>query len=163
MRKKIPKNGLYAKVGEVSNEFRARAIVLARSVEWSESKGKTTDYATSFEGRPALEKEPELFDRWPVDIWKSAFFLKLEPDGYIHKHVDEPHPWNTYHIVLLSNDKCISRVWQGTRQHDFCLQPGGIYLIDRTNPHESLNAGDMQRIHLLMEVRDVADKNLSGP
>ena len=147
-------SGYYAKIGEVSNEFRARAIVAARSVTWSIKKGKNTDYSTSFDGRPALEKEPELTDRWPLDIWKSAFFLRLEPGGKVHKHTDEDHPWQTYHIVLLSNSDCISRIWQGTLQHDFRLQPGGIYRIDRTMPHESVNNGDTERIHLLMEVRD---------
>ena len=154
MKQKIAKAGYYAKMGEVSNEFRARAIVIARSVKWSESKGPSTDYATSFEGRPAFEQEPELTDRWPVTSWQSAFFLKLEPGGYVHKHVDEPHPWSTYHIVLLSNDQCINRVWQGRRQHDFNLQPGGIYLIDRQIPHESHNNGTTERIHLLMEVHE---------
>jgi aspartyl/asparaginyl beta-hydroxylase (cupin superfamily) len=132
-------------------------------VEWAINKGKKTDYSTSFDGRPALEKEPELTDRWPVDIWQSAFFLRLGPGGNIHKHVDEAHPWNTYHIVLLNNDQCINRVWQGARQHDFCLQPGGIYRIDRSIPHESFNNGDSERIHLLMEVRDAQNKYISGP
>lgn len=153
---KIQDAGFYFKVGQVSNEFRARAIVTARSVEWSVNKGKNTDYSTSFDGRPALEKEPELTDRWRVDIWQSAFFLRLAPGGKVHKHVDEPHPWNTYHIVLLSNDQCESRVWQGSYQHTFNLLPGGIYRIDRTNPHESVNDGETERIHLMLEVREPA-------
>ena len=159
MKKKIPTNGLYSKAGEVSNEFRARAIVISRSVEWQESKGPTTDYSASFDGREALEMESELTDLWPVDIWKSAFFMKLEPGGFVHKHTDEPHPWNTYHIVLLSNEKCWNRIWQGTREHNFCLKPGGIYRIDRTVPHESVNYGHSERIHLLMEVYDQQDFN----
>jgi len=147
-------SGYYAKVGVVSNAFRARAIVVARSVEWAIKKGENTDYSTSFFGRPALEKEPELTDRWPVDIWKSAFFLCLQPGGKVHKHMDEDHPWNTYHIVLLTNDECISRIWEGNRAHNFCLKAGGIYRIDRSCPHESVNEGETERIHLLMEVHD---------
>jgi hypothetical protein len=148
----------YDQIGEVSNEFRAQAIVIARKIEmerWQVSKGANTCYAATFEGQADLQKLSELTDRWSVDIWQSAFFLKLEPSDFIHRHVDEPHPWNSYHIVLLTNDDCINSMYDedGT-EHRFNLEPGGIYYVERTTEHGSVNNGDSERLHLLMEVHD---------
>lgn len=156
-------SGYYAKVGEVGEPFLSRAIAIAGNVKWTPHKGENTNYDTSFDGQEAFKREPELNERWAVDIWKSAFLLRLEPGGWIHKHSDRGNLWSTYHIVLLTNDDCINTIWQGTLQHDFRLKAGGIYRVDRTNPHESVNNGATERIHLLMEVRDAQNKFVSGP
>jgi aspartyl/asparaginyl beta-hydroxylase (cupin superfamily) len=146
----------YFKIGEISQETRAEIIVICRGLDhdWQPSVGEKRNYTANMEGKAALQKITELTDRWPVDIWQSAFFLNIPPGGQVHKHVDEAHPWNTYHIVLLTNDQCINRVWEGEREHDFRLQPNGIYRIDRSIPHESFNHGETERIHLLMEVHE---------
>ncbi len=60
----------YEKVGEVSSDFVAHAIVISRHCEgWQESRGDNTAYAATFEGRKELEQLSELTDRWPADIW----------------------------------------------------------------------------------------------
>jgi hypothetical protein len=145
----------YEKIGQISIALRKKIMVIARSVNYQVSKGEGTDYEASFDGRPALEKLSELTDLWPVDIWQSAFFLKLPPAGFIHRHIDQPHPWNTYHIVLQTNSKAISSMYdEDGAEHPFQLKTRMIYRVDRSCEHGSVNNGGAERFHLLMEIRD---------
>ena len=150
-------NDGYVKIGEISQETRAAAIVICRDLVdgWQDSKGPGRDYTANMEGIEALKGLTELTDRWPVEQWQSAFFLVIPPGGEVHKHTDEPHPWNSYHVVLLNNPQCRSSMYydNGSAQH-FYLQAGAIYRVDRSIEHASVNNGDEDRIHLLVEVHD---------
>jgi hypothetical protein len=41
----------------------------------------------------------------------------------------------------------------GSEEH-LHLEPNGIYSVDRSIEHDSVNNGETERIHLLMEVND---------
>jgi len=148
----------YEKVGEISKEFCVQAAAIAHNSElWHESRRPgLCDYAVTMWGLSELQQISELTDRWPVDIWQGHRFVQIDPGGYIHRHSDGSEKyWNSYHVVLLSNDQAISSMWDkdGT-EHTFNLKAGSIYEIDRRCDHSSVNNGDSERLHLLMEVRD---------
>jgi hypothetical protein len=149
---------LYEKVGEISKEFCARATDIAHTSEvWHESRRPgLCDYAVTMGGRAELEALSELTDRWPVDIWQGHRFVQIDPGGYIHRHSDGNEAyWNSYHVVLLSNDESISSIFDADGvEHKFNLEVGSIYFIDRICDHASVNNGDSERLHLLMEVHD---------
>lgn len=150
----------YKKVGEVSAELCAAAAAIAHnSPLWhSSNRPGLCVYAVTMEGREELEQLAELTDRWPVEIWQGFRFVKIEPEGYIHRHKDgDEHYWNSYHVVLLTNDQAISSMYDDDGDHHFNLQAGGIYEIDRRYEHSSVNNGDTERLHLLMEVHDGID------
>lgn len=147
----------YEKVGEFSQEFCVHAAAIAhRSSLWHESnRPGLCIYAVTMEGRDELEQLSELTDRWPVDIWQGHRFVKIDPGGYIHRHADGKEAyWSSYHLVLLTNDQAISSMYDDDGEHQFNLEVGGIYCIDRTCDHGSINNGGTERLHLLMEVRD---------
>lgn len=150
-------NDGYVKIGEISQDTRDRALAICRNLVdgWQVSKGETTDYAANMEAHEAIKELSELTDRWPVEQWQSAFFLVITPGGKVHRHTDSPHPWNTYHIVLLTNPECRnSMYYDDGSEHHFNLQAGAIYRVDRSIEHGSHNNGDEDRIHLLVEVHD---------
>ena len=134
---------MYERFGQIDKETRKALINLANSGTWKTVKGSGRDYLTCF----VTDEVKDFFD-WQE--WHSAFFLKIPPGGEVHRHTDVEHPWNTYHVVVCTNDDCIS-FSSGNPYH---LEVGDIYSIDRSIEHYSVNKGKTDRIHLLAEVYD---------
>jgi hypothetical protein len=148
----------YKKVGEISEEFCSQAAAIAHNSEnWQiADRPGLCVYSVTMDGREELEKLTELTDLWPVDLWQGHRFVKIDPGGYLHRHTDGREAyWHSYHIILLTNDQAISSMYDpdGT-EHAFNLEACGIYEIDRVCEHGSVNNGDSERLHLLIEVND---------
>lgn len=133
---------MYERVGEVDDAVLSFLKGRAMRADWKVVKGSGRDYLTSFCG-------DDVKGVFSWQHWQSAFFLKLPPGGKVHRHVDVLHPWKTYHVVVETNEGCVS--YTDVPQH---LEAGGIYSIDRTVEHWSENNGQSDRIHLLAEVYD---------
>ena len=132
---------MYERVGHVSVETVKHLQKISKHAIWKTVRDEEKDFRTCY-----IEPDPELRQRWP-NI-HSAFLLRIPPGGRVHKHIDVDHPWNTYHVVVQTNDDCISYV----EDKPFHLKVGGIYSIDRGFEHHSANNGKTDRTHLLMEV-----------
>ena len=133
---------MYERVGAVSAGTIARLQKIAEKSTWKIVQDDEKNFRTCY-----IELAiPELLKRW--DRWHSSFFLLIPPGGMIHKHIDTHRVWNTYHVVVQTNDDCISYV----EDKPFHLEVGGIYSIDRSVEHHSVNNGETDRIHLLAEV-----------
>ena len=147
----------YEKFGEVSAELCAQAAAIAhKHDDWQIGKrAGRYDYAVTMAGKEDLEQLTELSDIWPVDLWQGFRFVKIEPGGYIHRHKDGNEAyWRSFHVVLRTNDQCISSMYDDDGEHQFHLEAGSIWEIDRVCEHGSTNSGDTERLHLLMEVND---------
>jgi aspartyl/asparaginyl beta-hydroxylase (cupin superfamily) len=74
----------------------------------------------------------------------------LRPGGNIGMHVDVPEAegLTRYHLVLSTNDRCWS-YHDGDWQQ---LESGGIYTVDPTRLHASINWGESMRVHLVADV-----------
>ena len=133
---------MYERVGSVSAEAVKCLQDISQHSIWKIVSDTEKNFRTCY-----IEPDiPELRQRWP-NI-HSAFLLRIPPGGKVHKHIDADHVWNTYHIVVYTNDDCISFA-DGKPHH---LEVGGIYSIDRSVEHYSVNDGKTDRVHLLMEV-----------
>ena len=87
----------------------------------------------------------------PVDGWISARLIAIKPGGIIHLHTDplpDGFPRHTrYHVVLTTNPYC----WgyhDGSVQR---LEAGGVYTIDESLEHASVNWGKTPRVHLVID------------
>ena len=81
--------------------------------------------------------------------WAAAMLVLIRPGGYIQPHRDEPARagLSRFHIVLQTNQRCWN-FHDGDWQQ---LELGGIYTIDPTREHGSLNWGDAMRVHLVID------------
>jgi len=84
--------------------------------------------------------------------WLSARIIAIKPGGIIPLHMDarpyDEEKRTRYHVVLTTNPFC----WN---YHDESVQHlvlGGIYTVDETLPHASVNWGDTDRVHLVIDV-----------
>lgn len=89
-----------------------------------------------------------------TDFWEDcerAFFIRIPPKGFIHRHRDEAIKGATHHLVLQTNHKALNW-WQEDGQ-DCCihLKAGVRYAVQRDPLHWATNDGDTDRIHLLVE------------
>ena len=133
---------MYEKVGVVSIETIERLQEISQQAVWKTVRDNEKDFRTCY-----IEPDiSELLERWPSR--HSAFFLRIPPGGMVHKHIDVDHIWNTYHIPVQTNDECVSFM----EGRPFHLQVGNIYSVNRQVEHWSVNDGDTDRVHLLMEV-----------
>lgn len=90
---------------------------------------------------------PLLGDVFP-GFWIKCFLSVIWPAGSIHPHVDQDAKGrDRLHLVLQTNEEayCI---------HDGCLQQleaGGIYRMDPTKLHASINWGEQPRINFVVD------------
>ena len=82
--------------------------------------------------------------------WVYSMLVALQSKGgSIPMHRDLPQEDGTqrYHLVLQTNEHCWN-FHDGEFQH---LELGGIYTVDETREHASINWGDSPRIHLVVD------------
>lgn len=83
-------------------------------------------------------------------VWAYSMLVIIRPGGHIrmHKDLKQAEGLVRYHLVLATNDKCWNH-HDGDWQQ---LQLGGIYAIDETKEHASINWGETPRVHLVVDV-----------
>ena len=111
---------MYERIGTISEKDRIE--LLAEPRDWQQCKGEFADYWSDDDG--------------------ARMFVKIPPKGKVHKHSDNGFK---VHTVLLTNSRCES--WSDGIL--FRLEQGGIYRLDASLPHESINWGEADRIHLI--------------
>ena len=131
---------MYSLVGNVSTDDLSVLNEMANDAKWKIVKSDERDYETAY------VDAQNLFPQW--DNWHSTFFLKIPPGGKVHRHIDAEHTWETYHVVVKTNDRCLSYMDDGA----YKLEIGNIYWVDRSVLHWSVNDGETDRLHLLCEV-----------
>lgn len=117
-------------------------------VAWAEDYGygTTTDHLVAI--RDAFK--PDLADVLPGE-WAYSMLVVVKPNmGAIrfHKDVKQREGLVRHHLVLQTNERCWNfhdGAWQQ-------LELGGIYTIDETLEHASVNGGEAQRIHLVVDL-----------
>ena len=94
-----------------------------------------------------LEIHNALID---LGLDKEAFewvVVNHTPGTRLGMHVDEQQ-WLTVHIPLYTNDKCDWTI--GGEQ--FFMPLGNCYIINSTEPHDVVNYGDTDRIHIYFSI-----------
>lgn len=94
---------------------------------------------------------PELATVLPGE-WVSSMLVIVRKGGNIPMHRDAGEGSERYHLVLATNDRCWN-FHDGDWQQ---LELGGIYTVDPTREHASINFGDSMRVHLVADVARVA-------
>lgn len=137
---------MYHRVGSLEGPLQEMADRFLRfDVAWTPS-----DYGTTTEHRSECRAAyPELAGVLPGD-WLASMLVLIRPGGNIRMHVDVPERegLTRYHVVLATNDRC----WN---YHDGDWQQmelGGIYTVDPTREHASINWGESMRVHLVIDI-----------
>jgi hypothetical protein len=133
---------VYTEAGQVEESILGalESAVLGAEWDWSNPAGRFGIY------RPAPGWVQGLFPL-ASDHWES-FFLMIPPGGHVHRHRDCVKPYQTFHVPVTTNDRCVC--WSDDKP--YVLEVGKIYHVDRTLMHWSTNEGDTDRVHLLLAV-----------
>ena len=137
-------------------------LQIANSLDdWKVSKGPVMDYATRQNMVKLLTGVDGLKELWPVSDWYKAMFLKIPAGGIVARHSDGggedqdvKGPHTRYHLPIQTNDKCVSKYWDGEKCNEHHLKLGEVWSMDPMPEHESTNGGNLDRIHLIMEIYD---------
>ena len=137
------------------NESTKRALCESIRSDWKLNKGPGVYYKTQQNVIPQIEDIRTLESVFSKDRWHNAMFICIPPDGKVPLHtescgigINDKGPWFKYQIVLQTNDKAISTI----DGEEFDLEENSIYKIDFKLPHESINNGTQDRIHLVMDI-----------
>lgn len=84
--------------------------------------------------------------------WVYAMVVVLSPGGYLPPHCDGAPPAGVtrYHLVLQTNDDAWCYHDRGWER----LSVGYIYRLDATKRHGAVNWGEVDRIHLVMDIHN---------
>ena len=115
---------------------------LLAEAKWKDVIGSGANYRTWF-------CDIELH---PFGIYRRAFFLLLPPNGTVHRHRDASSSIKTYTIPVFTNAGCMNNAYYEEHTLTKHLRVGWVYETDRTVEHDSINSGETDRIHLLVEV-----------
>lgn len=135
---------MYTRVGTFDGPLQEMADRFLRlDVAWTPS-----DYGTTTEHRGHPYKA-DLASVLPGD-WVASMLVLIRPGGNIRMHQDVPERegLTRYHVVLSTNDRCWN-YHDGDWQQ---LELGGIYTVDPTREHASINWGETMRVHLVVDV-----------
>ncbi len=113
-------------------------------------------YGTTTEHLVAVRDayKPDLGEIIPGD-WAYSMLVGIKPNGGMirfHHDLKQREELVRYHLVLSTNDKCWN-FHDGDWQQ---LELGGIYTIDETKEHASINGGETLRLHLVVDAAPVA-------
>ena len=116
-------------------------------VAWApDGHGTTTEHLTLI--RDAFKADLDVV--LPGD-WAYSMLVSLQPNGgSIPIHTDLPlrDGLVRHHLVLQTNDRC----WNFHGGHWQQLELGGIYTVDPMVEHASINWGETQRVHLVVDM-----------
>lgn len=136
---------MYKYIQDISEGTVKALKMVLENAKWKTVQGPDTDFKTWHS--PEIDIE-ELKEIWPT--WSQVFFLSIPPGGRVHKHTDTPRPEKTYHIPVQTNPKSMNYMYT-PKKCGYHLRVGKVYSVDRQIPHDSVNNGDTDRIHLLVE------------
>lgn len=128
-----------------SDDHDAALQVLARARPWHQPPGRRYETA-----------EATNVDHPLLKGCRRAFFIKMAPGTYVHKHRDPREVvdfYDTDHIVVTTNEHAFI-CWEDEPgvQKSQHLDLGKRYrIVDRGLMHWAVNDGDTDRIHLLIE------------
>ena len=116
-------------------------------VAWSPSRyGTTVEHLALI--RDAYQDE---FGPYIPGKWAYTMLVLIKPEGGavpIHRDVPQKAGLLRHHVVLQNNEHCWS-YHDGDWQR---LDLGGVYTVDETRDHASINWGKTERIHLVVDV-----------
>ena len=87
--------------------------------------------------------------------------MSLSPDGGLGKHTDQEDKnigvdngcVMRFHFPLRTNPGVSFRMWDHSGlAHDFKMKLGDLWYVDIRKPHEAVNTGDTERLHLVVDV-----------
>jgi hypothetical protein len=87
---------------------------------------------------------------------ERAFFIRIPPKGFIHRHSDEAIKGITHHLVLQTNPRAHNWWIEDGQERSFHLRAGCRYDVKRDTVHWATNDGNTDRIHLLVEYGKVS-------
>jgi mannose-6-phosphate isomerase-like protein (cupin superfamily) len=83
----------------------------------------------------------------------GVLITRIPPGGVIEPHVDtgwHPEFYNCkLYVVLQSNPQCVFRV----EDEKVAMRPGDVWRVDNTKEHEVVNAGETERMTLIICAR----------
>lgn len=124
----------------VSKKMRDELEALAAVAPWKIVPGRAYQTWMCLEH---LRETKNLFERW-----HSAFMLKLPPEGRLHPHVDTKEAYDSYHVVIQTNQRAFN-CFDDLVLH---MEQWRVYRFDRQVRHWAVNGGTTDRIHLICEV-----------
>lgn len=135
--------GTYAgkkSLGEIADQAKTFDVAWA-----ADGHGTTTEHLTMVRDAFAAD----LAETIP-GVWARSMLVMLAPGGNIPVHRDLPLAAESvrYHLVLTTNPRCWNYHDGGFQQ----LEEGGVYTVDMTAEHASINWGETQRTHLVVDV-----------
>lgn len=117
--------------------------------------GLLADLAANAEWRHRSLPDREFYTA-QVQFWEPcdrAFFLKIPPNGFIHRHKDEAIQARVEHLVLTTNDQCENCWLDGTEQSIHMKQGYRYEVRNQHIEHWAFNRGETDRIHLIVEFK----------
>lgn len=103
---------------------------------------------------PWREIPSRHYDTADIEFWEPcerAFFIRIPPKGFIHRHSDEAIKGTTHHLVLQTNPHSLNWWLEDGQERSVHLEAGHRYDVKRDPVHWATNDGDTDRIHLLVE------------
>jgi hypothetical protein len=106
-------------------------------------------------GAPWRDVPQRRYDTADIQFWEPcarAFFIRVPPNGEIHRHHDAFIPGTTHHLVLQTNEGRLN--WwadEDGSERSIHMKAGHRYLVERSPMHWASNTGREDRIHLLVE------------
>jgi len=80
-----------------------------------------------------------------------AMIVRLRAGGRVARHTDQgayADATRRFHLSVTTNAQCLMRVGSETAH----AEPGEVYFFDKHAPHEVVNEGDTDRIHLILDI-----------
>ena len=141
---------MYEEIGRVSEATVLQLKSILDDVKWECHASDVTKHEAAI-CKEQVKAVDEITTIWPVDSWKQLIFLRLVPKGKLYRHHDEGFG---FHIPIETNAEAVSLTYpDGIRQAQH-LETGKIYRIDRSIEHESFNAGETDRTHLIVMLEE---------
>jgi hypothetical protein len=111
--------------------------------------------------RKALPQVEQLLSKFPGELHRVRL-MNLSPNGgELERHTDQVDPESgvqdgklmRFHFPLATNESVVFSTWEvdGSRKNVH-MKVGECWYIDTRKPHQAINNGDTDRIHLVVDV-----------
>ena len=141
---------MYERVGTYDGKVPLQELASrldAFDVAWTTTPG---NYGTTVEHLGSIRDAFADIAEAVPGTWAYSMLTILPPGGFIPFHRDVPpgSGLERFHLVLSDNERCWcfhAGDWQQ-------LDLGGVYRMDMTGEHASINLGETPRVHLVVDV-----------
>jgi WD40 repeat protein len=126
--------------------------------------------------RKSLPQVEHLLNKFPGDLHRVRLMSLSPKGGELKRHTDQVDPDSgvqdgkimRFHFPLTTNESVVFSTWEvdGTRKNVH-MKTGECWYLDTRKPHQAINNGDTNRIHLVVdveankEVRRLIDNDIS--